>query len=116
MSMKVAIAMCKEHVCQRLDYADRMVILNVENGQERSRQAVDLTGWPGHGRALRLARMNVETLVCGAVSRFDEAGFDDSGVGLISGVRGPLDTVVAAVLSGRLTCNQDYWPHSPARE
>jgi predicted Fe-Mo cluster-binding NifX family protein len=115
MGMKVAIALCKEHVCHRLDCADQLVMLDVEDGQERNREAIDLTGWSVHGRAVRFGRMGVAMLVCGAVSRFDEAGFDDVDVRLVSGVRGPLEEVLRAIRSGTLASDRDYWPRAPAR-
>ena len=107
--MRVAIALSEGHVCQRLDCAEQLLLVQVENGTERNREAIDLRGWPAHGRGTRIAHMRVDRLVCGAVSRFDEAGLHDSDVQLIGGVTGPIETVLAAVVLGTIAPEKDYW-------
>ena len=61
-------------------------MIDVRGGREESREFLDISGWPAHGRATRVAQLGVDQLVCGALSSFDEAGFQESPVRLVSRV------------------------------
>ena len=106
---KVALAVQNDAVCPRLDCAQRLIVLDVRDAAEQSREVLDITDWPARGRAGRLTGLGVGTLVCGVLCRFDEAGFDASGVRLVPGVSGPTDAVVRAVCSGTIEPRHDYW-------
>lgn len=107
--MKAAIAACKGRICQRLDCADVLVLFDVQHGRIGNRQDLDLIDWPAHGRSVRIVRLEVDQLICGAVSSFDKAGLEDSSVRLIADVTGPVEPVVKAVLSGTIAAGQSYW-------
>ena len=107
--MKVTLAVQNDAICPRLDCAQRLIVLDVRDSAEQSREVLDITDWPARGRAGRLAGLGVDTLVCGVLCRFDEAGFDASGVRLVPGVSGPIDAVVRAICSGTIEPRHDYW-------
>ncbi len=107
--MRVAVATCRGRVSQRLDCADELVVFNVRDSRARDRQDLDLREWPPHGRSARIVRLEIDRLICGAVSSFDEAGLDNSKVRLILGVTGPIEAVITAVLSGAIASGQSYW-------
>ena len=91
-------------------------MIDVRGQREESREVLDISAWPARGRAARLAQLGVDQLICGALSSFDEAGFDESPVRLVSQVAGPVDAVIRAILSGAISSGQDYWPdHAEAR-
>ena len=107
--MKVALAIQRDAVCPRLDCAQRIILLHVHDSAEPYREVLDISGWPARGRAGRLARLGVEVVICGGLCGFDEAGFDASGIRLISGVAGPIEEVIRAVCSGTIERDHDYW-------
>lgn len=107
--MRVSIATCQDQVCPRFDRAATLIVLDVRDGREESREILDISSWPAHGRAVRLAQLGIDQLICGALTRFDEAGFDDSPVRVVSRVAGPVDAVIRAVLSGTILPGWDYW-------
>jgi len=108
--VRVSIATCQDRICPRFDRADTLIVIDVRDGREEKREVVDISAWAAHGRAPRLAKLGVDQLVCGALSSFDEAGFDGSRVRLVSRVAGPVDAVIRAILSGVVYSGQDYWP------
>lgn len=114
--MRAAIAACKGRICQRLDCADALIVLDVRNAQAGDRQILDLNEWPAHGRSARIVRLAVDQLICGAVSSFDEAGLEGSSVRLIAEVTGPIEAVVSAVLSGTIAAGQSYWKDRTDRQ
>jgi predicted Fe-Mo cluster-binding NifX family protein len=111
--VKVAIAVQNDSVCPRLDRARKLIVLETHGAGEERRTRLDISAWPAHGRAERLARLGVEVVVCGGVCGFDEAGFDASTIRLIPGVAGPIEAVIEALSSGTIQPNHDYWKHKP---
>ena len=107
--MKVALAVQNDAICPRLDCAQRLIVLDIRGSAEHFRKVLDITDWPARGRAARLADLGVDMLVCGVLCRFDEAGFDASGIRLMCGVSGPIETVVRAIISRTIEPDQDYW-------
>ena len=107
--MKAAIAVNNDSVCPRLDRAHQLIIVETDGSEERHREALDISSWPAHGRAGRLARLGVEVVVCGGLCGFEEAGFDASNARLISGVAGPVEAVIEAVCLGTIEPDHDYW-------
>jgi predicted Fe-Mo cluster-binding NifX family protein len=107
--MRVSIATWHGYVCTRFDRADTLIVIDVQGNQEQNREVLDVSAWPAHGRATRVAQLGVDQLICGALSSFDEAGFDESPVRLIPRVVGPVDAVIQAILSGAISPGQDHW-------
>jgi predicted Fe-Mo cluster-binding NifX family protein len=105
--MRISIATCEDRVCPRFDRAATLLVIDIRGEQEQNREVLDISTWPAHGRAARLAELGIDHLVCGALSSFDEAGFEDSRVRLVSRVAGPVDAVIHAVLSGTIVPGRD---------
>jgi hypothetical protein len=108
--MKIALAVQNGAICPRLDCARHLIVLDVLGSAVRSREVLDITAWPARGRANRLAALGIETFVCGMLCKFDEAGFDGSGVRLVQDVSGPIDRVIKAICRGKIEPGHDYWP------
>ncbi len=96
-------------MCPRFDRASALIVIDVRESREEGREVLDISAWPAHGRAVRVAQLGVDQLICGAISNFDEAGFDESPVRLVPRVAGPVDAVIQAILSGAISPGQDYW-------
>jgi len=107
--MMVAIATCQGRVCPRFDRADSLIVMYVRDGREERREVLNISAWPAHGRAMRVAQLGVEKLICGALSSFDEAGFEESPVRLVSQVAGPVEAIIRAILCGAISSGHDYW-------
>ena len=108
-NVRISIATCQDRVCPRFDRADTLIVIDVRDGREETREVLDISAWAAHGRAPRIAQLGVDQLICGALSNFDEAGFDESPVRLIPRVAGPVDTVIEAIVSGTISPGRDYW-------
>jgi len=107
--MKLAIAACDGRVSQRLDCAQALIVILTEMGRSYDPKVMSIADWPAHGRCVRVAQLGIEELICGAVSKFDEAGSGASGILLVTGVSGPVDKIIEAIHSGHLKANHDYW-------
>lgn len=86
-----------------LDVARHLLVVDVETNAEVARREADLDGTHLPARLKRICELDVEILICGAVSRPLEAALISAGVRVIPQTCGPVEDVLRAFLSGRLT-------------
>jgi len=100
--MKVAIPVWQGRVSPVLDTAGRLVVVDVEDGEEQRRGEEILSESSPMARASQLAGLDVDVLLCGAISRPLENALASSGIQLVSRLCGEIEEVLAAFLDGRL--------------
>ena len=101
--MRTAIPISDGRISPVFDAAKRLLLVDIENGREvwRTEQIVEE---PELGpRARRVAEFGAEVLICGAISRPLEAMLLSAGVEVIPQTCGPVEDVLKAFISGRLT-------------
>ena len=101
--MKVAIPTWAGRISPVLDVAKRLLVVEVERDGEVGREGATIEEVDPGLRARRVAQLGVNVLICGAVSSPLEAMLTSAGVQLISHVCGPVEEVLEAFVSGRLT-------------
>lgn len=79
------------------DVAERLVILDIDDGRETHRTIERLAERSPSGRARALAALGVTTLVCGAISRAMEDEVAADGVGVVSQLTGGVEEVASMV-------------------
>jgi predicted Fe-Mo cluster-binding NifX family protein len=103
MSTTVAIPVWNDQVSTTFDFARRLLVAETEGGRELSRKEVAL----GDGSDAMIVRtmrdMEVEVLLCGAISRPLAGTVSRVGIRIVPYVSGPVDDILAAYLCGRLT-------------
>jgi predicted Fe-Mo cluster-binding NifX family protein len=102
--MRLAIPVWNDRVSPVFDTANRLMLLDVANGVEQDRQLVDVAqaSFPTQ-RARRLAELEVNILICGAISRPLAGLVSTAGIVVIPWVSGALDEVLRAFLTDRLS-------------
>ncbi len=98
---RVAIPDWHGQVSPVFDVAARVLVADLEGGREIRRKVEPLTGLTPAGRVLRLAALEVDTLVCGVISRPLEELAGARGIQVIALVSGPVDTVARIVEQGQ---------------
>ena len=103
--MRIALAVWGGRISPVFDVARRLLILDVEDGAVVSRAEKELstdTTAPIAIRVDRLVELDVDTLICGAVSRplFDL--LSARGVHAIAFIAGEVDEVIEAALEDRV--------------
>jgi predicted Fe-Mo cluster-binding NifX family protein len=101
--MRTAIPISDGRISPVFDAARRLLLVDIENGREiwRTEQIVEE---PELGpRARRVAESGADVLICGAISRPLEAMLLSAGVEVIPQTCGPVEDVLKAFVSGRLT-------------
>ena len=85
------------------DTARRLLVVDLEGGGQLDRREEPIDETDPARRALHLARLGVDVLICGAISWPLEACLASAGVSVIAETCGPVEDVLRAFLSGRLT-------------
>lgn len=100
--MRIALSLWNDRIAPVFDVAQNLLLVEIQQGvastmNERRFSCNDL-----RSRALRLSSLQVEQLVCGAISREAELLLSQHGITVHSFIAGELHQVVTAFLEGRL--------------
>lgn len=112
----IAIPIWRERVSTVCDFSRRVLLVDVQVKRELSRSQVLLSDEPALQRAVRLKRLGVQVLICGAISQPLARFIKQAGIKLVPCVSGPVDEVLAAYLCGRLTDSRFLLPGSQPAE
>jgi predicted Fe-Mo cluster-binding NifX family protein len=106
--VRLAIPQHQGRISPVFDAAGSVLLVDVENGREMSRQERSLGRTDLLARAREFLDLEAQVLICGAISAPLEAVLVSSGVRVIGFLCGPLDEVLAAFLRGGLP-SQEFW-------
>ncbi len=100
--MKVALAVWNERISPVFDVSRRILVLDIKNGVVlNNRMEAFVTDAPSH-KAGRLVELEVETLICGAVSQTLAGILANKGIRMVSFIAGNVDDVIKAFIGGKL--------------
>ncbi|MBN2318156.1 MAG: NifB/NifX family molybdenum-iron cluster-binding protein [Acidobacteria bacterium] len=100
--MKVAIPLWQGRVSPVFDEASRILVVDISNGKEKSRQEESLLTRNPFERAQALPRLGVDLLICGMISQTQHTALDSAGVQIIPHICGCMEDVITAFLDGRI--------------
>ena len=100
--MKIAIPIWNDCVSSVFDFSGKLLLVEIENGKEISKSEVPLESQSLSQRVGQLKSLEVDVLVCGAISRALANMVTASGIKVLPYVTGSIDDVLQAYLTGRL--------------
>jgi predicted Fe-Mo cluster-binding NifX family protein len=100
--MNIAIPVWEGKVSPVFDTASRLMVLNLVDQEETSRFEAYIEEQDLTRRCLRIRRLGVDILICGAVSRIFYGILTAAGIHVIPWVSGCAEDVLAAYLDGTL--------------
>jgi len=100
--VKLAIPIYNSNISNVFDFAHRLLLVDIENGKEANRSEVALESRLLPQRASQLKNLEVDVLVCGAISRVLADMVTASGIQVLPYVTGSIDDVLQAYLAGQL--------------
>ena len=111
--MKIAIPVWQGNVSSVFDFAHKLLLVELENGTEKNRQEVPLAERSCQERAAKLRQLNVDVLICGAISRPLVFMLSSSGIEVLPFVTGSTQQIMDAYKTGQLYQPQyalpGYW-------
>jgi predicted Fe-Mo cluster-binding NifX family protein len=108
--MRVAIPIRGERISPVFDSAGQVLVVDLDDGQERSRCVAPLPADPLVGRVTRLEELGVKVLICGGISRALRGLIEAGGICVRSWTAGPVEEVLEAYRQGRLHETQWLMP------
>ena len=102
MSMKIAIPVYGDHVSNVFDFAHRLLLVDIGKGKETKRCEIALQNKLLVQRAVQLKSLEVNLLICGAISQELATMVISSGVEILPFVTGNVEDVLAAYTAGQL--------------
>jgi len=100
--MSVGLTVWEGRISPVFEAAQRLLVIETDGGAERARKEESLSGTFPPQRVSKLLRMNVRTLICGAISQPVTAMVNAAGIQLVPFVSGDVETVLHAYLAGQL--------------
>ena len=111
--MKIAIPIWNDSVSNVLDFANTLILIDIEDGIETGRTSVSLRNDSPIERAGKIKELGIDMLICGAISRALANLLTGSGIQVLPYVTGRFDDVLQTYLNGELVKSQftmpGYW-------
>jgi len=100
--MRIALPIWEDRLSPVLDTAPRLLIVDESVPGKRTHFEAHLSEQDVLHRAKLVARLKIDVLICGAISRPFKEMLCAKGVQVISGLSGPIEDIVEAFFDGRL--------------
>jgi len=100
--MRIAIPILDSCVSPTFDFSHRLLLVEFEDGREARRSEAVLVPESSAQRAGRLRDLEVNTLICGAISRDLARSVTGAGIEILAYVSGPIDEVLKAYITDQL--------------
>ena len=100
--MKIAIPVWEERISPVFDAATTLLIVEVESDQELGRCEVNIgTEKELHNRFKLIGELDIDCIICGAISRVFLEKLNGLGIKIIYGISGRADDVLRSYLDNR---------------
>ena len=100
--MRIAIPLWQGRISPVFDEASRILIFDISKKQEQSHPQGALISQDPFERAQLFAKLKVDLLICGMISKAQQAAIISAGVRIIPHICGSIEDVLAAFLDGRI--------------
>ena len=108
--MRVAVPIWDDKISPVLDTASRLLVVEVEDRNEASRFEIFLEGQHLSRKCGLIRNMDVDILICGAVSRPFSNMLMASGINIIPEISGNAEEILEAYIHGRLFHSRFFMP------
>jgi predicted Fe-Mo cluster-binding NifX family protein len=100
--MRIAIPVWEDKVSPVFDTALKLLVVNINNGREESRFFYPIDEAGITQKCHRIKNLELDTLICGAVSQVFLQMLLSSGLDVIQEISGPAEDVLKAYLGGTI--------------
>ena len=101
--MRLAIPTWNGRISPVFDVAERLLLVDLDEGAEVMRQEALIDETDVASRASRITDLGVDTLICGAISQPLEQRLVGAGIHVVPQTCGPVEGVLQAFVSDQLT-------------
>ena len=108
--MRIAISIWEDKISPVLDTASKLLIIDNKTQKESSRFEANLLEQEISQRCSFIRGLELDVLICGAVSRQFREMLKACGIKIISEISGPVEKVLEAYLQGTLLNSGFFMP------
>ena len=108
--MKVAIPVWNDRISPVFDTAGMLLIIDIENGVERSRFEETIGPALLQRRAARIYELGLDVLLCGAISKQLASLVSAAGISIVPFLTGQAEEILAAYLANELNSPRFLMP------
>ena len=108
--MKIAVPIWQDNVSGVLDFANRLLLVEMENGAETGRSEIVLPEQSGPERAANIRQLGVGVVICGAISKSLACALSSSGIKVLPFVTGSTEQILTAYKESELNLPQYAMP------
>ncbi len=102
LAMRIAIPVWNSRVSPVMDTARRIMVVDLESNKSGQRQMIDLGGANPHELIKTLEMMEIDILICGAISAQLETQLQSINIRIYPWIRGKVDLILSAFTQGAL--------------
>ena len=110
--MRIAISIWGDKISPVLDTASKLLVIDDKTQKESSRFEAKLLDQDMSQRCSIIRGLDLDVLICGAISRQFREMLKACGIKIISGISGPAEDVLNAHLQGALLHSGFFMPGS----
>lgn len=108
--MKIAVPIWQDNISGVLDFAHKLLLVELKNGAEIGRNEIVLTEQSVPERAAMLRQLGVSVIICGAISRPLAYMLSSSGIDVLPFITGSTEQILTAYKTGQLNLPQYTLP------
>jgi predicted Fe-Mo cluster-binding NifX family protein len=108
--MRIAVPIWEDKVSPVLDTAAKLLILETLDKKKISRTEAFLNEAEIPKRCFRIQKLDIDVLICGAISRPFSEILAAAGINIIPGISGAVEEIVAAYFGGTLNQSKYSMP------
>lgn len=114
--MRIAVPIWEDKVSPVLDTAAKLLILETLDKKKISRTEAFLNEPEISKRCFRIQKLDIDVLICGAISRPFSERLAAAGINIIPGISGAVEEIVAAYFCGMLHQSKYLMPGCRQRQ
>lgn len=100
--MKLALTVWEDRISPLFDASKKLLVVNIENAEIFNRHIEPFRPEIPLKQADRLRELEIEVLICGAISKMPSTIINSCGINLIPFITGKVEKVLNAYINGRL--------------
>ncbi len=113
--MKIAVPVYSNYVSNVFDFARQLLLIDAEQAKEINRTSIELGGQLLYQRAVLLKKLQVDVLICGAISQELRSMILSLGIEVLPFVSGNIDDILTAYFLGELMAQNTNLPACPVK-
>ena len=100
---KIALSVFRDRISSRLDAADKILLLTLENEQINNREPVRIIPSSPLDKMHQIIQLNPDVLICGGLTQLCDSKLKNSSITVIPWIKGNTEEVLKQFIEGKLS-------------